>query len=189
MRHGVNAASVMATVQAIQKTPTFAKCRFFTSSEWLDGARVRSSNPGFDQADGDQVIRHRDRQPKGYTGDFVPELLGADSGVSPEEALLKAMAGCVSVTTSYHAAARGIQLDAFDVQLEGDVDMQGFADLDDRVSPAYRALRGRISIRAGASESALREFLEFTTSHSPMCNSVVQPVQLTASLTCNGVKA
>jgi uncharacterized OsmC-like protein len=189
VRHGVNAANLVATVKAVQQTPVLAKCRFYTSSEWLGAAKVRSTNPGFDQAEGSLLIEHRDPQPKGYTGDCVRELLGTDAGVAPEEALLQAMAGCVSVTTSYHAAARGIQLDAFDVEFEGDVDMQGFGDLDDRVTPGYQKIRGRIYIKAGGTDAALREFLDFTTSHSPMCDSVAQPVQLTSSLVCNGVQS
>jgi uncharacterized OsmC-like protein len=189
VRHGVNTASLIATVQAVQQMPVLARCRFYTSSEWLGDARVRSASPGFDQAEGSLLLEHRDTQPKGYTGDCVRELLGTDAGVAPEEALLQAMAGCVSVTTSYHAAARGIRLDAFDVEFEGDVDMQGFGDLDDRVTPGYQQIRGRIYIRAGAPEAALREFLDFTTAHSPMCDSVAQPVQLTSSLICNGVQS
>jgi uncharacterized OsmC-like protein len=189
VRHGVDMRSLTSTLAAIQETPVLAKCRFYTSSEWLGAARVQSTNPGFDQAEGALRVEHRDPDPKGYLGDQVPELLGTDTGVAPEEALLQAMAGCVSVTTSYHAAARGIRLDAFDVDFEGDVDMQGFADLDDRVTPGFQQIRGRVYIKAGASEQGLREFLEFTTAHSPMCNSVAKPVQLTCSLTCNRATA
>lgn len=74
------------------------------------------------------------------------------------------------------------------MDFEGGVDMRGFADLDDRVAPGYRNIRGRIYIKAGADEQELREFLAFTTSHSPMCNSVGQPVPVTCSLTHNGVR-
>jgi uncharacterized OsmC-like protein len=186
VRHGVNMANLVATVQAVQQAPVLARCRFYTNSVWLGGARVWSINPGFDQAEGDLLIEHRDAEPKGYVGDELRELAGTDTGVCPEEALLQAVAGCVSVTTSYHAAARGIRLEAFDVELEADVDMQGFAGLDDRVTPGYQGVRGRIFIKAGASEAQLREFLDFTTAHSPMCNSVAQPVHLTSTLKCGG---
>ncbi|HEY8549012.1 MAG TPA: OsmC family protein [Vicinamibacterales bacterium] len=189
VRHGVDMNRLTATVAAIQESPVLARCRFYTSAEWQGGAQVKSTNPGFDQAEGPLLIEHRDTEPKGYLGDQVPELLGSDKGVAPEEALLQAMAGCVSVTTSYHAAARGIRLEAFDVDFESDVDMQGFGDLDDRVIPGFQQVRGRVYIKAGGSEQALRELLEFTTAHSPMCNSVAKPVQITCSLTCNGQPA
>ncbi len=186
IRHGVNIADLTAAVTAIQAQPVLGRCRFYTSSEWLGGARVRSSSPGFDQAEGVLLIEHRDPQPKGYTGDYVPELLGTDTSVMPEEALLKAMASCLSVTTSYHAAARGIRLEALDVDLEGHFDMRGLADVDDRVSPGCQQFVARVAARAGGTLEGLRDLVTFATSHSPMCNSVARPVALAASLTCNG---
>ena len=186
VRHGVNAANLVATVQAIQQTPVLGQCRFYNKSEWLGGARVASVSPGFDQAQGALLVRHRDPAPKGYTGD-EPPVIGDDSGPAAAEALLQAMAGCLSVTTSYHAAARGIRLEALRVEWDGDVDAQGFADLDDRVSPGFERIRGRIAIRAGgATRDELEAFLRFTIAHSPMIDSVRKPVHVTYALTLNG---
>jgi len=186
MRHGVNAKDLVATVGAIQDNPVLARCNFLGSTEWLGGARVKSSSLGFDQAEGGQIIRHRDPNPKGYVGDEPGELMGTDAGPSSAEALLQSMANCVSVTTSYHAAARGMALEAFDVDFEGDMDMRGFADLDDTVSPGYQNIRGRVYVKAGAPKKEIEEFMKFATEHSPMCNTVTMPVQLTWSLVHNG---
>lgn len=186
MRHGVNLKDLGATVEAIQANPVLAKCNFYGNSEWLGGARVRSSSPGFDQAEGAQVIRHRDADPRGYTGDEPKLLLGSDSGPSSAESLLQAMANCITVTSSYHAAARGLTMESFHVDFEGDMDLRGFTDTDDTVGPGYQNIRGRIQVKAGAPPAEVEEFLRFTTEHSPMCNSVAKPVQLTFSLVHNG---
>lgn len=185
-RHGVNFPNLAATVQAVTETPMLAKCKFYTSAEWLGGAKIKSSHPGFDQAEGELLMHHREESPKAYVGDEPAALLGSDTGPSPSETLLHAMANCVSVTTSSHSAARGVPLDAFKVNLEGDMDLQGFADLDDNVTPAYQNIRAKVRIKAGGKEKEIAELLKFTTSHSPMCDSVRRPVDVSFSLVHNG---
>jgi len=186
VRHGVNYQDLCAVLQAVNENPVLAKCKFYASTEWQGGARVRSTHPGFDQAEGDFLIRHRDEHPKGYVGDEPQALLGSDAGPARFETLLHAMANCVAVTTSYHAAARGIPLDAFQVDIRGDIDLQGLADLDDRVSPAYGNIRARLRTKAGGSDGEIKDLMNFATAHSPMCDSVCQPVHLTFSLVHNG---
>lgn len=186
-RHGVNFPNLAATVQAVTENPVLGKFKFYTSTEWLGGAKVRSTHPGFDQAEGDAMIRHRDESPKGYVGDEPVELLGSDAGPSPAETLLHAMANCVAVTTSYHSAARGVPVDAFRVNLEGDVDMQGFADIDDNVTPGYLGIRAKVHVKAGGKKEEIAELMKFVASHSPICDSVSRPVDLSFSLVHNGV--
>jgi uncharacterized OsmC-like protein len=173
-------------VEAVQKTPVLAKCKFYTSAEWQGGAKIKSTHPGFDQAEGELLVRHRDENPKGYLGDEPAKLLGSDTGPSPSEALLHAMASCISVTSSYHAAARGLPLEAFKVNLEGDMDLRGFGDLDDNVSPAYQKIRGKVYIKAGGSREEIEDLAKFAASHSPMCDSVGRAVHVTYSLLHNG---
>jgi uncharacterized OsmC-like protein len=186
-RHGVNFQNLAATVEAVTATPVLAKCKFYTSTEWLGGAKIKSTHPGFDQAEGEKLMRHQEGTPKSYIGDEPVALLGSDAGPSPSETLLHAMANCVSVTTSYHSAARGVPLDAFRVNLEGDMDLQGFADLDDNVTPAYQNIRAKVRIKAGGEQKTIAELLKFSTSHSPMCDSVSRPVDVSFSLVHNGI--
>ena len=185
-RHGVDFPTLAATVQAVKDTPVLAKCTFFTSAEWQGGAKIKSVHPGFDQAEGDLKMHHKEERPKSYVGDEPSVLLGADAGPSPSETLLHAMANCVSVTTSYHSAARGVPLEALEVEFAGDMDLQGFADLNDNVTPAYQHIRAKVRIKAGGKEKEIAELMKFTASHSPMCDSVCRPVDITFSLVHNG---
>ena len=186
-RHGVNFPTLVATVQAVQEKPVMAKCKFYASSEWLGGAKMKSTHPGFDQGEGEATIRHRDEEPHGYTGDEPVALLGSDAGPSPAETLLHAMANCIAVTTSYQSAARGMPLEAFQVNLEGDTDVQGFADLDDNITPAYQFIRAKVKVKAGGKKEEIEDLMKFAASHSPICDSVTRPVDLSFSLVHNGV--
>jgi hypothetical protein len=77
-------------------------------------------------------------------------------------------------------------LDGFRVNMNGDMDLQGFTDLDDKVTPAYQTIRAKVHVKAGGNEKDIKDFLEFTSSHSPMCDSVSRPVHVTYSLRHNG---
>jgi uncharacterized OsmC-like protein len=185
-RHGVNFPTLAATVEAVKETPVLAKCKFYASAEWLGGAKIKSTHAGFDQAEGERLMHHPEQPAKSSVGDELNALLGAETGPSPSETLLHAMANCVSVTASYHCAARGVPLRAFKVNLDGDMDLQGFADLDDRVTPAYQTIRAKVQLKGGGKENDLAELLEFTSAHSPMCDSVGRPVDASFSLIHNG---
>src|SRR5258708_4259050 len=44
-RHGVNFPNLAATVQAVKETPVLAKCKFYTSAEWLGGGQDQVTTP------------------------------------------------------------------------------------------------------------------------------------------------
>jgi uncharacterized OsmC-like protein len=185
-RNGVSSRDVIAAFQAIRENPVLAKCKFYTVAEWQGGARTRSTHPGFDQAAGSLLVQRRDKTPKSYIGDEPRQLLGADSGPGAAETMLHAMATCLAVTNSYHAAARGIPVDAFQVDFQGDIDLQGLMDLDDNVTPGFQTIRGKVHIKAGGDAKTLEDLLKLVIACSPMCDSVGRPVHLTSSLHHNG---
>ncbi len=186
VRHGVDFEALSATLAAVDANPSLAKCKFYATVEWQGGAQVRSSHSAWDQGEGDGTIEHRSPTPLSYVGDEPAELLGGDAGPSPSETLLHAMANCVSVTNSYHSAAAAIALDKFEVDFEGSMDLQGFSDLDDRVSPGYRDIRAKVRIKGGGDQASLESFTSAATALSPMCDSVAKPVHVTFGLVHNG---
>src|SRR4051794_26113228 len=54
-------------------------------------------------------------------------LGGTDSAPNPAELLLDAVGTCLSIGYTLNAAARGIELEALDLDVEGDIDLGVFA--------------------------------------------------------------
>jgi len=89
-------------------------------------------------------------------------LLGADEHANPVEYVLHALAGCLTTTMAYHAAARGIVVDAVESQLEGDLDLRGFLGLSDEVRKGFSAVRVKMRARSNAAAATLRDLAQYS---------------------------
>jgi uncharacterized OsmC-like protein len=47
----------------------------------------------------------------------------------------------------YHAAVRGIKLEEVESELEGDIDLQGFLAISDKVRPGYQEIRVNFKVK------------------------------------------
>jgi uncharacterized OsmC-like protein len=105
-----------------------------------------------------------------------PVLLGKDKGANPVEHLLNALMGCMTTTMAYHAASRGIKIEAIDTESEGDIDLRGFLGLSDTIRKGYQNIRVRMRVKSSAKPEALRELATFSPVYDVVSNSV--PVDL-----------
>jgi len=74
-------------------------------------------------------------------GDEPVAYLGSDKVPNPVETILAALGSCLAIGFAYNAAARGINLDALDILLEGDLDLRGFLGISDKVRPGYQNIK------------------------------------------------
>ena len=126
-------------------------------------------------------------EPITLIGDEPPVLLGGDAGPGPSETVLHGVANCISVTNSYHSAASDIRVSGFKIEFEGDLDLQGFTDVNDMVNPAYKTIKCKITARSGGtSHDELMTFVENLPHFSPIYDTVRNPVHVTFGLTHNG---
>ncbi len=72
--------------------------------------------------------------------DEPKELGGTNKGMNPVEALLCALGSCQTIVASVFAKANGINLQDFWVELEGDIDLDGFMGKSD-VRPGFLEIR------------------------------------------------
>jgi uncharacterized OsmC-like protein len=77
-----------------------------------------------------------------------PVLLGEDAGANPVEYALTALAGCLTTSLVYHAAARAIKRDEVEAKLEGDLDLHGFLGMSENVRNGYDSIRVTFKIKA-----------------------------------------
>ena len=82
----------------------------------------------------------------------------------------------------YHAAARGIAIEAVESSFEGDIDVHGFLDLDKTVRKGYQGIRVRFKIKADVPEEKLQMIAQLGPRFSPVFDSITNgvPVSFTA---------
>ncbi len=176
--NGVDVTALFATLDAIRNDTGLAEFRFRADNRWIDGGHNRSQIGGFFGCRAEDTSRE---QPFELHADEPPVLLGEDAGANPVEYLLHALAACMTTSMVYHAAARGIEIEALESKLEGDIDLRGFLGLSDEVRKGYRAIRVHFRVKSTAAASTLRSLAEYSPVYDVVSNSL--PVEVTVE-TC-----
>lgn len=176
VRNGVNVTVMMETIKAIKAEPEIAKFNFRLKNKWIGGDKNRSTMKEFTGA----MREHRvDARPFVYDNGEHPVLLGGDKAPNPVEWLLHALVGCMTTTTAYHCAVRGIYLSSIDSSIDGDIDLRGFLGLSDKVRKGYSEIR--VNMRVGT--SAPIEVIEAITRMSPVYDVVSRSVPVKVTIT------
>ena len=158
LRNGVDVDALFATLEAVKADPAIAEFRFRASNRWLGGDRNLTTVTGFHGAKQEQPHE----RPFELECGEPPVLLGQDRGANPVEHLLNALIGCLTTTMAYHAAARGIEIEAIDSTLEGDLDLRGFLGISPDVRKGYREIRVTMRVKSKASPALLRELAQYS---------------------------
>ena len=176
--NGVNVDGLNATIEAVKAAPEIAKFKFNIRNKWKDAGQNSSTVNEFYGA-GQQQLRS---QPFVLEADEPMILLGKDSAANPAEYLLHALAACMTSAMVYHAAARGVHIEAVESSFEGDVDVHGFLDLDRKVRKGYQGIRVKFKIKADVPDAQLQEIAQLGPRFSPVFDSVSNgvPVSFTA---------
>lgn len=168
--NGVDVQRLTDTIAAIQDKPGLAAFRFRATNQWQGGGHNRTTIGNFHGADQE----HAHRVKFVYDNDEPDVLLGSDRGANPVEYLLHALAGCMTTSLVYHAAARGIHIERVESSFEGELDLRGFLGLSEDVPPGYRNIRASFRVKADATAQELEALFRY----SPVCDTVCRPVQV-----------
>jgi len=179
IRNGINVDQLVQTIEAIQGQPEIAKFQFRARTSWEGGGRSRTEIQGFHGALQEDTSRE---QPFVLIGDEPPVLLGKNAGPNAVEAVLHALASCLTVGFIYNAAARGIEVRSLDFELEGDLDLHAFLGLSKTVRPGYNGIRIRYRVDADAPREQLEELCDYVQSTSPVLDIVRNPVPVSVEL-------
>ncbi|MFC5703364.1 OsmC family protein [Cohnella faecalis] len=109
--------------------------------------------------------------------DEPKSLGGTDTGLNPVEALLASLGACQSIVARVYASKFGIELDDFRVEVEGDIDLDGFFNKSD-VRPGYSDIRYSFYIRTNSPRDKVEEFVQFLESKCPVGDTIANPVNL-----------
>lgn len=112
-----------------------------------------------------------------FTLDEPTEEGGTNLGMNPVEALLGALGACQAIVARVYAKRFNVQLDDFWVELEGDLDSDGYMDKAD-VRCGYSAVRYTYHIKSPSAQADIDAFIAFIATKCPVGDSLMQPVAL-----------
>lgn len=172
--NGINVAALYDTIDAVKATPAIADFRFRVKNRWMGADCNRTTITGFRGACAEQTHA---MGPFEMENGEPPILLGAGAAANPVEYVLHALAGCLTTTMAYHAAARGVVIEDIQSELEGELDLRGFLGLSNKVRKGFQTVRVRMQVRSDADAEMLRALAQYSPVYDIVSNSL--PVEVT----------
>lgn len=174
--NGWNLEAMNEAIEGVKQEPEAGRLTWRTRVTWDGGFGLDARTREIEQLG--QVMERR------FTlrGDHPPQLLGSNTGPTAVETLLAALGSCMAGTYAAQATARGVKIDSLDVNVEADIDLNGFFGLQP-VPPGIRDVKLEVRVEADADERQLQEILEAARALSPVFDSVTRPVRVDSRLT------
>jgi uncharacterized OsmC-like protein len=179
LRNGIDVDQLLQTIDAVQGDANVASFTFRASSTWQEGTLSTGRIHGFTHAGSEDTSRG---EPFELTGDEPPVLLGRNRGPNAVELVLQALGFCYAVGYVANAAARGIEIDRMDYEVEGDMDVRAFLG-QDGLRPGFTEIRvtGTVS-SPNASDGQLTELCQYVQDTSPVRDVLANPVPVHTAL-------
>jgi uncharacterized OsmC-like protein len=174
-RNGIDTAVLFGTLDAIEANPELGRFQFRAVNRWVDGPHNRSTIKGFYGAGGEDTTRTESFE---LVSGEPQVLLGTDTGPNPAEFLLHALAGCLTTSLVYVAAARGVRLTEVTSRLEGDMDLRGALGISDECRNGFDNLKVTFTIKGDADEEKLRSLMDRAAARSAVFDIVKNGVPL-----------
>jgi len=176
--NGFDLEAIENTVTALKGNPKIAEFKFKATNKWESGPRNTSHIQGFYGACQNDTTRETPFQ---CSTDMPAVLNGTDVAPSPPEFLLHTLASCISTSMMLLASVKGIKVDEVTVNVEGDINLNGFLGLDSCILKEYEQIKISIDVEGDLTSEEKNTLLELATK-SPMYNTVINPVQVSMSI-------
>jgi uncharacterized OsmC-like protein len=177
--NGIDVPRLVETIEAIGDDPSLATFTFRARSSWQEGTYNVGQIGTFVHAGAEDESRAASFV---LHGDEPPVLLGANKGPNAVELLLQALAFCYAVGFAANAAAKGIEIDRMEYEVEGDLDVRAFLGLDgSRAGFSGIRATGRIASPNATSEQ-LEELCRYVQDTSPVRDCLANPVPVETTL-------
>ena len=160
--NGVDVPTLLGTIGAVGEQPVAAQFQFRANGAWVNGTHSRATINGFFGA-GQEHERGEDFVAE---GDHPAVLCGGDNAPTPVEYLLSALAACITAGIANIASARQIKLNAVNVNVEGDIDLQGLLGLDNEVRNGFQKIRATVEIDGDADAEKLAKVVQQSVARS-----------------------
>lgn len=121
--------------------------------------------------------------------DEPEELGGTDTGMNPVEAVLSALGACKCIVARCFAKAHKIDLEDFYIELEGDLDPDGFMGKNKDAKIGFSEIRSNIYIKSNSAKEDIEKFIEFIDRTCPVADTLANSPKLITNVKIESDKA
>jgi uncharacterized OsmC-like protein len=184
MRNGVDVDQLMTAVESVKKDAANGKLTFTVKTDWKGGFKARHTTSGY------VVGREQGHHQRDYAveTDEPKEILGGDSGISPAETMISSLAACLSVGYAANAAAMGIDIDELKFEITANGSLEGFMNIGNK-RPGLSDISIKAIVRSTAPAEKIRELHDYVNSHSPIWDTISNPVSIKSQLMTTGAES
>jgi uncharacterized OsmC-like protein len=174
--NGVDVSQLMNVIGEIEADPGYASFQWRATNKWIDGALSRSRIKDFFAGNAEDKTRN-----EAFTLDADEPAIAAGQDSSPNsmEYVLHALATCLTGTLVYHAAVRGIEIEAVESSYTGDMDVRGLFGLSDKVRKGFGKVTVNMRVKSEASVEELTEMALYSPVYDIISNSLPAEFTLT----------
>ena len=112
--------------------------------------------------------------------DEPEEAGGMNEGMNPLEATMCATGACLGIIAKSFAAAQDFSFETFDIEVEGDVDTDGFMGLAD-VPKGFQQVRYAVHFVTDEPQEKCEAFAKFMEETCPICATFAEGVKVVCS--------
>ncbi|MEK7327357.1 MAG: OsmC family protein [Chloroflexota bacterium] len=165
---GFNLGQLQGLIGAVREKPEVGKTVWKADTVWKKGG-------GF----------HSEARIRDFTVpmDEPPPLGGSNTAPNMVEVVLGAYGCCLTTGYVMNASLRGIELEDVRIELDADLDLNGFFDLAEGTWPGYTDVRAKVHLTAPkASREELQALHDHVTRTSPVGCILTKPVKVSTEL-------
>lgn len=169
---GFDVQALGSFIEKVRTEPAVGATVWRASTTWKQGLRSEAT------------VRRPDKEHV-VAMDEPTVLGGSDTAPNMVEVVLGAYGCCMTTGFVANAAIRGIHLEGVDIEVEGDLDLQGFFGLrnPEEVWPGYTDVRATVTLTApDATREQLEELFAAVVPTSPVGSIIARPVQVHTEL-------
>jgi uncharacterized OsmC-like protein len=172
--NGVDVGQLMNVIGAIEADPGYARFQWRATNQWIDGGLSRSRIKDFFAGNAEDTTRK-----EAFTLDADEPAIAAGQNRAPNsmEFVLHALATCLTGTLVYHAAVRGIEIEAIESSYSGDMDVRGLFGLADDVRKGFNKVSVTMRVKSNATVEELTELALYSPVYDIISRSL--PVEFT----------
>lgn len=165
---GFDEVALTGLISHVKEKPEAGKTVWKASTQWVGGFQSQAKIRDFT-----------------VTMDEPNALGGSNTGPNMVEMVLGAYGCCLTTGYAANAALRGIKLDDIQVELEGDLDLNGFFGLQDpnQTWPGYTNVRAKVRLlSASATPEQIQDLHDAVVQTSPVGSILARPINVVTEL-------